>query len=99
MSLSEPRPPESWLWGGPEWSERAASARIVGGVVGVRDAAVVGERWRSLIGGPAGVEVVDDAEERGLIEVRIAGAGAGAGAGAREAFAVAGVRFTFDDRG
>ena len=89
VSLSEPRPKESWLWGGPEWPARAASVQIAGAVVGVRDAAAVGERWRSLIGGAAGVELVEDPEDRGLIEVRIEGAGT------REPFTVAGVRFVF----
>jgi hypothetical protein len=92
VSLSEPRPGESWLWGGPGWLGRAASVRIAAAVVGVRDAPAVGERWRSVIGGGAGIEVVEDPEERGLIEVRIAGAGAG---GDREPFTVAGVRFVF----
>jgi hypothetical protein len=103
VSLSEPRPPESWLWGGPGWPERAASVRITGAVVGVRDAAAVRERWRSLIGGAAGVEVVEDPEERGLIEVRIAssssssgGGGGGGGGGNREPITVAGVRFAFE---
>ncbi len=95
VSLSEPRPAESWLWGGPGWSARGGGAgRIVGAVVGVRDAAAVGERWRSVIGGGGGVSLVEDPEDRGLIEVRIAGAGAGA----RDEFTVAGVRFVVTDR-
>jgi hypothetical protein len=86
VSLSEPRPPESWRWGGPGWGERAAPhVSLAGAVVGVRDAEAVGERWRSVVGGDAGVEVVDDEAERGLVEVRLAGA--------REPFDVAGVRF------
>jgi hypothetical protein len=62
----------------------------------LRDAPVVGERWRSAIGGGVGVEaveVVEDPAERGLVEVRITGGGL------REAFTIAGVRFAFDDRG
>ncbi len=65
--------------------------RIAGAVVGVRDAPAVRERWRSVIGGLPGVEVVSDPEESGLVEVRIAGAGAG-----REPFTAAGVRFVFE---
>jgi hypothetical protein len=92
VSLSEPRPAESWLWGGPGWSGRAAPVRVAGAVVGVRDAGIVGERWRTVAGGAAGVDVVEDADERGLVEVRIAGGGAAA---TREPFTVAGVRFVF----
>jgi Glyoxalase-like domain len=91
VSLSEPRPPESWRWGGPGWTERSAPMHVAGAVVGVRDAGAVGERWRSVIGGLPAVEVVDDPEDRGLIEVRIAGAGR------RDPFEVAGVRFVFDN--
>jgi Glyoxalase-like domain len=88
VSLSEPEPPESWLWGGPGWAERSAPARISGAVVGVRDAPAVAARWRSVIGGAADVEVIEDPDDRGLLEVRIAGAGR-----RRDAFSVAGVRF------
>jgi hypothetical protein len=85
VSLSEPHPPESWRWGGPGWDERAAPVSVAGAVMGVRDPEAVGERWRSVVGGAAGVEVVEDASERGLVEVRVAGA--------RAPFTVAGVRF------
>ncbi len=85
VSLSEPRPAESWLWGGPGWSGRSAAARIAGAVVGVRDAAAVAERWRSVIGSLGAVELVEDPAERGLIGVRIAGVPA------REPFSVGGV--------
>jgi hypothetical protein len=93
VSLSQPKPPESWLWGGPDWHARSAPARIVGASVAVRDAAAVGERWRHVVGGSAGVSVVADAEDRGPVEVRLAGAGPGV------PFEIAGVRFTSDDPG
>jgi hypothetical protein len=89
VSLSEPRPPESWVWGGPGWQERsAAGVSIAGATVAVRDADAVGERWRQVVGGTAGVAVADDEEDRGLVEVRLAGVGHG-----REPFTVGGVRF------
>ncbi len=91
VALSEPRPPDSWLWGGPGWRERAAQrVQVAGAVVGVRDPAAAGERWRSIVGGGAGVELVADEAERGLIELRVAGAGR------REPFVAAGVGFTFE---
>jgi hypothetical protein len=87
VSLSQPRPPESWVWGGPDWPERSATAvSIAGATVAVRDADAVGERWRHVVGGSAGVAVVGDSEDRGLVEVRLAGAGG-------EPFTVGGVRF------
>jgi hypothetical protein len=89
VSLSEPRPAESWRWGGPGWRERTAAViSIAGATVAVRDADAVGERWRHVVGGDGGVSIVADAEDRGLVEVRIAGAGP-----QREPFTVAGVRF------
>lgn len=90
VSLSTPQPPESWIWGGPGWAQRSATAQIAGAVVGVRDPAAVGERWRQVIGGDAGVHVVEDALDPGLVELRIAGAGA------REPVTVAGVRFALE---
>jgi hypothetical protein len=87
VSLSEPRPPESWRWGGPDWHERTAPLQLAGAVVGVRDPAAVAERWRAIVGGSAGVELVADDADRGLIEVRVAGARR------REPFEAAGVRF------
>jgi hypothetical protein len=85
VSLSEPRPPESWRWGGPRWAERAAPVSVAGAVVGVRDPEAVGERWRSVVGGAAAVDVVEDEAESGLVELRIEGITA--------ACTVAGVRF------
>jgi hypothetical protein len=86
VSLSEPSPPESWRWGGPGWDERAApGVSVAGAVVGVRDPEAVGERWRFIAKGSAGVEVVGDEADRGVVELRIAGA--------RAPFTVAGVRF------
>jgi hypothetical protein len=89
VSLSEPRPPESWLWGGPSWRERSAPARIAGATVAVRDAEAVGERWGHVVGGMAGVTVIGDQVDRGLVELRISGAGK------RPAFELAQVSFSF----
>jgi hypothetical protein len=89
VSLSQPRPPESWLWGGPGWRERAAQLQVSGAVIGVRNPATVGERWRAVIGGAAGAEFVADQAERGLVEVRLDAMGAHA------PLTVAGVRFVF----
>jgi hypothetical protein len=90
VSLSQPRPPESWLWGGPGWRERSAPARIVRAKVAVRDAVAVGERWHHVVGGVGDMLFRPDDSEPGLVEIFIAGAGR------REPFEVAGVRFVFE---
>jgi hypothetical protein len=73
VSLSEPRPPESWPWGGPGWAERSAPVRIVGASVAVRDPASVAERWTAVLGGAADVELLADDAEAGLVEIRLDG--------------------------
>lgn len=93
VSLSTPRPPSAWRWGGPEWEQRSAPVRIVGARVAVADPGAVGQRWARVLGGPvesAGVEVVADEAEPGLIEVVVAG-----GAPGRGPIEVGGVRFSF----
>jgi len=74
VSLSEPRPPGSWRWGGPEWERRSAPLRIAGATLAVRDARGVAARWQEVIGGALpGVRFVEDEANRGLIEIEIAG--------------------------
>jgi Glyoxalase-like domain len=75
VSLSQPRPPESWRWGGPDWSARSAPLRLRGARISVADPAAVAARWRTILGAePAelalGIET--DAQERGLTEVILA---------------------------
>lgn len=102
VSLSRPNPASAWRWGGERWSARSAELRLAGAVVGVGDADAVGERWRSVLGTPAeaaGVSLVADERERGLIEILLAcsdKAEAG-GRAPRAPFEIAGVRFMFND--
>lgn len=93
VSLSEPSPPESWRWGGPDWSTRSAPVRIVGATVAVADPEAVERRWTAVLGAPpasAGVEIVGDERDRGLVEVLLEGRD-------KTAFDAGGVRFVFDD--
>ena len=71
VSVSEPRPPESWRWGGPGWPDRSAPGTVRGLTVGVADPATVGERWREVAGGPIPVEFVEEPAEPGIIEVKL----------------------------
>ncbi len=93
VSLSEPRPLESWRWGGPDWESRAAASRVAGAVVSVADPQAVKRRWTAVLGAPpesAGVDLVGDPEERGLVEIILAGGGG-------DPFTAGGVRFTFNE--
>jgi hypothetical protein len=80
VSLDRPDPPESWRWGGPDWTGRAgagAPGRLEGATVAVTEPGAVAERWGSLLGADpraASVEFAEAASEReeGLVEVRVA---------------------------
>ena len=78
VSLDQPRPPESWRWGGPEW-ETKARTDVVRGIASVTVAASdpprLAARWAEVLGLPAprGTELALDpgairfvaADERG----------------------------------
>jgi len=94
VSLSTPRPPESWRWGGPGWSDRSAPVRLVGATIAVREPREVAKRWRTVLGEIGDIRFVEDEAERGLVEVRLARDG-----GPRDAFEIGGVRFAFVNGG
>jgi hypothetical protein len=72
VSLSRPEPPESWRWGGPEWSERAAAGRVAGIAIAVDDPHAVSERWEMVAGGPLpGCGFVRDERSPGLVEIQL----------------------------
>jgi hypothetical protein len=110
VSLDRPIPPESWRWGGPDWTGRAgagAPGRLEAATVGVADPGAVAERWGRVLG----VEPSDGARP----ELRLDGgrvafdAGADDGLtelavslppqvrGGRDSVEVGGVRFRLDD--
>lgn len=88
VSLSDPRPPESWRWGGPGWAQRASPERLLGVTVAVGDPGAVAARWEAVIGGLPGITFVEDPSERGPIEVAIASDG-----GRPHPVEIGGVRF------
>ena len=72
VSVSEARPSTSWRWGGPDWQARAAEGAVVGITVAVASPDAVRERWSTVLGGlPAGVEIVADPAEPGIVEIRV----------------------------
>jgi hypothetical protein len=94
VSLSAPRPQDSWRWGGPDWDGRSAAGLQVAGVtVAVRDQDLVTERWETVLGTAAhsvGVEFVGDQGERGLVEIALAVPDE-----VRDPVEIGGVRFVF----
>lgn len=62
LSLDQPRPPESWRWGGPAWTGRAgrgAPGRLRGVTLEVPDPAATAARWARLLDlPPAGDHVL-----------------------------------------
>jgi hypothetical protein len=71
VSVSEPRPPASWRWGGPDWEQRAAPGAIAGITVSVADPGRVEERWRGIVGDVPGLEFVVDDAEPGIVAVHV----------------------------
>jgi len=92
VSLSQPEPPGSWRWGGPQWEARSASAGVAGATIAVAQPVAVGARWEAILGAETkdvGVMVSADEDERGLTEIVIDGLD--------NAFTLAGVRFQPSD--
>ena len=92
VSLSTPRPPGAWRWGGPEWDRRSAPLRVAGATVAVADPEATCARWETVLGAPpseAGIRFASDGAERGPVEVTLNGA-------ERDPFEVGGVRFRFE---
>lgn len=90
VSLSQPAPPQSWRWGGPDWESRSAARSISGATVEVPEARVTAERWRAVLGEEPewlGIRLTDG--DRGLSEVVIEGL--------ETEFTLAGVRFAPSD--
>jgi glyoxalase-like protein len=93
VSLSEPSPPGSWRWGGPDWQSTAVPLRIIGASVTVAEPGRVAELWQTVLGaelGQLGIDLQASEVDRGLTEVVLAAEG---GAGVDEPIMVGGVRF------
>jgi hypothetical protein len=90
VALSAPKPPPSWRWGGPDWSQRSAPVNVSGATLGVADPLITQLRWREIVGDVSAVTFVRDESDRGLIEVRVAGGPR------RDPVVLCGVRFVFE---
>ncbi|MDX6586850.1 MAG: hypothetical protein QOI31_1323 [Solirubrobacterales bacterium] len=72
VALSEPRPPESWRWGGEGWNERSVPGEVKGLTVGVADPSAVAARWESAGGGEIpGCRFEADQRSPGIIEIEL----------------------------
>lgn len=71
VSISEPRPPASWHWGGPDWHDRSVPGAVRGLTVAVADPTAVRSRWREVAGGPIPVDFVADPSESGIVAVEL----------------------------
>ena len=72
VSLSEPRPPSSWRWGGEGWPERSVDGTMAGITVTVADPAAVSERWAVIAGGSVpGCRFIQDDRAAGIVEIEL----------------------------
>ena len=86
VSLSQPKPPEAWRWGGPDWEQRSAPPLVVGATVEVPDREATADRWTAILGdAPEWIGVTIREGDRGLTDIEINGLEA--------EFELAGVRF------
>ena len=71
VSISQPVPPTSWRWGGPDWKGRSAPGRLAGVTVAVADPASTDDRWTQIAGELPGVEFIQDDAEPGIVAIQI----------------------------
>lgn len=71
VALSEPRPPETWRWGGAGWQDRSVPGAVLGAAVAVADPDAVSARWAQLAGGEHGCSFVADPDAPGIIAIDI----------------------------
>lgn len=77
VALSEPRPAESWRWGGEGWKARAVPGAVTGITVAVEDPGAVSSRWATVAGGPVtGCTFVEEGSVGGIVEIALQIAGA-----------------------
>ena len=99
VSLSQPRPPESWRWGGPNWQARSAPARVTGATITVAQPVGVGALWQTILNRDfkdVGVRISADEFERGLTEIILAPDDPDNWPEPREPVIIGGVRFVLE---
>lgn len=70
VSISEPRPPQSWRWGGDGWRERSVPGRVASLRVAVPDPDQTERLWTGIAGGEIPVQFEPESSERaGIVEI------------------------------
>jgi hypothetical protein len=99
VSLSQPKPPESWRWGGADPEKRRAPLRITGATITVAQPVGVAALWETLLDAQladVGIRVSADEFDRGLTEVVVAPDNPADWPEQREPVMIGGVRFVFE---
>ncbi len=99
VSLSQPSPPESWRWGGPDWRSRAAPLMVTGATVTVAQPVGVAALWEAILDRQfkeVGIRVSADEFDRGLTEIVLAPDDPDAWPEPREPIVIGGVRFVLE---
>jgi hypothetical protein len=99
VSLSQPSPPESWRWGGPDWASRNVPLRVTGATVTVAQPVGVAALWQGILDEEfkeLGIRVSADEFERGLTEVILAPDNPEDWPEPREPIVIGGVRFVLE---
>jgi len=71
VSLSEPRPPSSWRWGGEDWQARSVPGAVTGITVAVTDPDAVSARWTALAGATPACTFVADERSPGIVAIEL----------------------------
>jgi len=72
VAISEPRPPESWRWGGEGWTGRSVPGRLTGLTVAVAEPTVIADRWEGAAGDRIpGCQFTRDGDSPGIVEVEV----------------------------
>lgn len=99
ISLSQPNPPESWRWGGPDWQSRSAPLQLTGATITVAQPVGVAALWQTILNQEfkdVGIRVSADEFDRGLTEILLAPDDPDAWPEPREPIVIGGVRFVLE---
>lgn len=70
VALSQPAPPESWRWGGPNWEQRSVPGAVKAVTIEHPDPDEIKGRWAAIIGDVDAVSF-QRGEDRGPTEITI----------------------------
>lgn len=56
VSFDQPKPPESWRWGGPDWEENSVPGALAGAHITCPEPAKTADRWAAVFGSAPSAE-------------------------------------------